>query len=310
MNKNQIMRQELEKIKTNRLNAELKAKRILLIARGEPEYNEIDTKIRQLKLKITKEDNPQKTAPLLKELQQLNNEANKVLVKIGIDPKLLIPRYNCKKCNDLGILNGKPCVCLQNAIQNVLITQSGITNHLKFSFDDCDETIIKENKSLEKAYKIAKKYIDEFPKFQYQNLIFIGDVGVGKTFLLECMANELLKRSHYVVFSTAFDINKTMINAFNVSYNERETMLAPFFESELLIIDDLGSEPIIRNTTLSNLFTIINERQRLNLPTIISTNLNIEDIQERYGDRIMSRLFNKRICLAIPFTGKDLRMNK
>lgn len=309
MNRNQILQIELEKLKTRRLNAEVRAKRALLIARNIPEFCKLDDEIRHLQLNLSKEDNAKKISQLKKQIESLKKEASAVLTKNKFDSKSLQVNYHCKLCNDTGYANGKICKCLDNAIQRELIKQSGINNQLNFTFAKSDNKIVNSNKSLDKAYKIAEKYVAEFPNFKFPNLVFIGDVGAGKTFLLECIANALIEKMHYVVFSTAFDLNKTMINAFGVPFGERQSLLSPIFECDLLIIDDLGSEPVLKNSTIPNLFTIINERQRNNLPTIVSTNLNYEEIQTRYGDRIMSRLFNKRTSLAIPFVGKDLRQN-
>ena len=309
MNKNQIFRIELEKKKTSKLNAEVQAKQYLLKARENPEFCEIDNQIRKLQLELSKENDKQKYADLKNKISFLKIKADAVLSKIKFDKTLLEPKYSCPICKDSGYVGDKICECLNFAVEQALVKQTGINDSLKFSFNNCDEQILQQNANLDRAYKIAKKYIAEFPNFKFPNLVFVGDVGTGKTFLLECMANELNNNMHYVVFSTAFDVNKTMVNSFSVSASERENLLAPFFESELLIIDDLGSEPILKNTTISNLFTIINERQRANRPTIISTNLTPTQIQDRYGDRIASRIFNKRICLPLQFVGKDLRIN-
>lgn len=309
MNKNQILQKELEKLKTRRLNAQIRAKRALLIARDIPEFCKLDDEIRHLQLTLSKENNVKKSNQIKKQIAELKDKAKNVLIKNKFNPKSLEVKYNCKICNDTGFVGDKICKCLNNNIQKELIKLCGVNNKLNFTFAKSDKEIVSSNKNLEKAYQIAQKYINEFPNFKFPNLVFIGDVGAGKTFLLECIANELINQMHYVVFSTAFDINKTMINAFNTTFSERETLLSPIFESELLIIDDLGSEPIMRNSTIPNLFTIINERERNNLPTIYSTNLDYDEIKSKYGDRITSRLFNKRTSMAISFVGKDLRLN-
>lgn len=306
MNKAQIVANELSKITTHKCRAELVAKNNLLLARKNEEFLALDTALRKASLELAKsEDN----ADLRKKIEKLKSEKTLLLKKLKIDPNSLVPQYACKECKDTGYIGGKACRCLSTLVQNALIAQSGMKNKTTYCFENSDNQVVDNNPHLKKAYAVAKKYVAEFPNFKYKNLVFMGDVGSGKTFLIECMLNELIKRKHYVVFSTAYDINETIQNSFGLGALEKEALLAPYFESELLVIDDLGCEPILRNITVSNLFTVINERQNNNLCTIISTNLNMNEIQDRYGDRVLSRIFNKRNSVVIPFVGKDLRLN-
>ena len=137
-----------------------------------------------------------------------------------------------------------------------------------------------------------------------------GNVGTGKTFLSECIANALIQRDYYVVYMTSFDLNNIVIKSMDIFAEDRNEILSPLLECDLLIIDDLGSEPIYKKASINNLYTIINQRQMAKLATIISTNLTPQMIQEQYGDRLFSRLFDKQTTMAINFEGKDLRINK
>ncbi len=309
MNKSQIVANELSQITTHRAYAELKAKENLMLARENSEFAKLDSRIRSIKMNLTKTEKTDEIKKLRAEIAALQKKQATVLKKLGLLIDDLNPHYFCQKCKDTGYVNGIPCECLMSKVKAALAQQNGLYNRLKFSFETSDPKIVRQNESLNKAYMVAKKYVEKFPNFQYPNLVLVGNVGAGKTYLIECIANALIQKANYVVFSTAFDLNRTIQNSFGVGALEREAMLAPFFESDLLIIDDLGSEPIIKNVTIANLFSVINERQSNNLPIIISTNLNMEEIQERYGDRVASRIFNKRLNLIIPFLGKDLRIN-
>lgn len=310
MNKSQIVANELSKITTHKLSAELKAKNNLIEARKEEEFLRIDSRVRETMLKLSQAQDNTEINALHQKLDKLNRERSQVLARLGLNEADLAPQYYCKICEDSGYIDGKPCECLDKAVKVAMANQSGLANKLSHTFATSDSEVVDSSKSLAKAYALAQKYVEAFPTYKYPNLVFLGDVGSGKTYLLECIANALINKSHNVAFCTAFDLNQSILNSFNANNLEREAMLAPFFESELLIIDDLGSEPFLRNATVSNLFTVLNKRQTLNLPTIISTNLSMADIQDRYGDRVMSRIFNKRTNLTIQFTGKDLRLNK
>jgi len=310
MNKKQIIIQELNNLQNIRVNEELRVNSALTQARKIPEFLKLDNLCRKIQLDISRleEDDP-KINELRKKLSTLEADKHSVLQKNNFDESLLIHRYRCEKCKDTGYIENNMCVCLAHQVQNALIKQSGINNKLNFTFDDCSSELLQNNELLAKAYKVAHIYCDNFPKNKHNNLLFFGAVGTGKTFLLECIANELTSKMNYVVFSTAYDISKTMMRAYSTSYDERTTLLSPLFDSDLLIIDDLGTEPLFHESVLTNFFTLINERQRNNLPYIISTNLSPDEIDSRYGNRIKSRIFNTRITLPILFkSNQDLRL--
>lgn len=309
MNKTQIIINELQQINTHCAYAELKAKNNLSIARQDADFADIDAKIRKLKLDLSKTDDLAQIKKINTSIASLQKKLPTILSKLGLSLDSLTPQYACPICHDTGYDNGSHCACLTAKVKAALAKQCGLQNNLQYSFATSDPKLVESDSSLKKAYAVAQKYVANFPNFKYPNLVFVGNVGAGKTYLIQCIANALIERGNYVTFSTAFDLNRTIQNSFGTNPQEREAMLAPFFESDLLIIDDLGSEPIIKNVTLENLFCVINERQSRNLPIIISTNLNLEELQERYGDRLASRIFNKRINLLIPFLGKDLRVN-
>ncbi len=309
MNKAQIVANELSKINISKLRAELLAKNNLIFARENPQFLKLDQDLRKFKLELSKQSDSKIITSIHTKIKKLEQQQDKILATLKLSRADLMPKYSCTICQDTGYIDGHMCSCLSNLVQNALARQSGMSSVLKYSFDTSDPKIVSSSPSLKKAYTIAKNYVEGFPDYKFKNLIFLGNVGAGKTYLIECICNALLDKGFNVVFSTAYDLNETMQNSFWSNSLERQAILAPYFESDLLVIDDLGSEPILRNITVNNLFTVLNKRESLSLPTIISTNLNPEEIQERYGDRILSRIFNRRTTLAIPFDEKDLRLN-
>ena len=312
MNKHQIVTQELNNLHNIRIQKELDRNTAIRQARKIPQFLELDNQSRKLQLQISKtaEDSTE-NKKLHETLSDIEKQKILVLTQNNFDIESLKIKYNCPLCKDTGYVDDKMCECLKHQVQNALIKQSGINNKLNFSFDDCSMELLANNDLLAKAYKVAHIYCDNFPNNKHNNLLFFGAVGTGKTFLLECIANDLTKKMNYVVFCTAYDVSKTMMHAYSSSFTERNTILSPLFDSDLLIIDDLGTEPLFHESVLTNFFTLINERQRNNLPYIISTNLNPEEIDSRYGNRIKSRIFNTRVTLPILFQSeKDLRLYK
>lgn len=311
MNRKQILEQELNAINNLRIEEELRVEKVISTLRKDEKFRSLDDERRKLKLELGKlPENDKKISSIHKKIEQIDKKCNDFIIAKGLNPEILNHHFSCTKCCDTGTIDNIMCDCLKTRLQKALIAQSGINGKLNYDFSKSNPDILEQNPLLAKAHKVAHAYCDNFPNNKRNNMVFYGAVGTGKTFLLECIANELMKKLNYIVFTTAYDINKTMINAFHSPYEERDTLLSPLFECDLLIIDDLGTEPIFHESTITNLFTLINERQRNNLPIIYSTNLSPEQIDERYGDRIKSRIYNMQITIPVLFESKDLRLKK
>ena len=127
-----------------------------------------------------------------------------------------------------------------------------------------------------------------------------------------CIAKELLKKGKTVLYQTAPVLLESVIDyKMSKQKNYSENILKSVLESDLLIIDDLGTESL-NSMKLSELFNIINTRI-LNLnqkmtKTIISTNLNIQDIFRNYEERIGSRIAGYYDIYC--FFGDDLRFHR
>lgn len=127
-----------------------------------------------------------------------------------------------------------------------------------------------------------------------------------------CIAAELIKNGKTVLYQTAPILLESVIDyKMSKQKNPSENIYKSVLEADLLIIDDLGTESL-NSMKLSELFTIINTRI-LNLnnkitKTIISTNLNINDIFRNYEERIGSRIVGHYDLYY--FIGEDLRFKK
>ena len=89
---------------------------------------------------------------------------------------------------------------------------------------------------------------------------------------------------------------------------EKKDILDKYLSCELLCIDDLGTENLIKNVTVEYLYLIINERLQSGKNTIITTNLDLQQIMQNYDERIFSRIANKQECILFNMTGDDLRL--
>ena len=175
-----------------------------------------------------------------------------------------------------------------------------------------DKTIEEEGMSpkdkIKLIYQLSVKFVNEF-ETNPVNLLFYGKTGLGKTFMCNCIAKEILDMGHTVLYATAGKLFKTIEDArFN-----RDEMIDPaeqidfFYSADLLIIDDLGTE-FSTLATQSALFDIVNSRILERRPTIISSNLSLKDIEQQYSDRLVSRLQGN--YEFIKFLGEDIRQLK
>ena len=222
----------------------------------------------------------------------------------------LEPIYTCNECKDTGYVEGVKCRCLKQAIIRHLYKQSNIENILKkenfdtLTYDLYDDTEIPVMEGIIKSFK---DYVRDFND-EYANLLFYGGVGVGKTFLTNCIAKELLEQGHSVLYFTAFQLFDTLAKYAFRSGEVSESIdrvHEDIFDCDLLIIDDLGTE-LTNAFVLTQLFLIINERDLRNRSTIISTNLSIEELSERYSERVFSRIYGKYRMIKPDI--KDLRI--
>lgn len=251
------------------------------------------------------------TTELNKQLKQSRTKLHALLQAYNINSNNLKPKFSCNICKDTGTVNNNDCDCLKREITQILLDNSGIVKEELPNFDDVFFKIFGDKeKQVQKIYQVFKDYCANLHSTNKKMVTISGNVGVGKTYLLECMVNECIKLGEYVVYTTAFNLNNDMLSYHTKPMDEKGDILRKYLECDLLCIDDLGTEPTLRNVTNEYLYLIINERLQNGKNTIITTNLNLDQIIDTYDERIFSRIANKNTCLLINMTGDDLRLKK
>lgn len=295
-----------------------------------PRFSEIDDQLSTLSISASKNlissSNFEYLDNLRKQIEALKKEKKELLLSITNDENYLLPKYDCNLCNDTGYITEnyktQMCQCLKQQLYNIEYNKSNISNLENHKFENFLSTVystdvdkvkynsdISPRENIEIIKKISQKFIENFDDFNEKNLLFTGNTGLGKTFLSGCIANELLKRGKNVLYQTAPVMLDTIIDfRFGKTDNSIYNNL---LDVDLLIIDDLGTE-CMNNMKFTELFTVLNTRL-LNsnnkvTKTIISTNLNIQNLFKNYDERIVSRLIgNYNICR---FFGDDIRFMK
>ena len=203
---------------------------------------------------------------------------------------------------------------IQNIINTYNIRNTSFNNFSLSKYSNkIDKDRYNSDISPRENIKIIKEVVDNFIKNfddpNEKNLLFVGNTGLGKTFLSSCIANYFVNNGKTVLYQTAPVMLEQLIN---FHMNKTDTNILDYLLSvDLLIIDDLGTENI-NSMKFSDLYTIINSRllNQTNkiTKTIISTNLNLEELEKMYGERIISRFAGDyNICY---FFGDDIRFNK
>lgn len=246
-------------------------------------------------------------------LARISRDKQNLLIRYGYPPDYLEPQYECNICKDTGYTDSGKCICFQQKIIDFVYDQTHIRSHLeKNNFSHLSDKFYQGDDLIQfnKALDTSKQFINNFDK-AFTNLLIYGNVGVGKTFLSGCIAKELLDQCHTVIYLGAEKLNEVFSKKINNNKNNLETIYLPNPEDlvscDLLIIDDLGTETI-NSFTISNLFSLLNERIIRQKPVIITTNLTLNSIRDLYSERISSRLFSEYKLLKI--TGPDIRIIK
>lgn len=257
-------------------------------------------------------------AELHRQLQKLIREKKLLLASHGYPEHYFEPPYDCPDCRDTGYIDGEKCHCFQQAAIDLVYTQSNIRqildieNFQNFSYEyySAEQTNPATGLSSRDTVKHAVRECLEFVRTfdqEFKNLFFYGDTGIGKTYLSNCVAKELLDSGHSVIYFSA----SSLFHIFEKNLFGREKDASGdyqnIFECDLLIIDDLGTE--LSNTfTVSQLFLCLNERILRRKSTIISTNLALGQLADTYSERTFSRISSNYTMIKL--FGDDIRIQK
>ena len=292
-----------------------------------PEIKEIDDEVSKIGLKLAKLVllNPQDKDKILEEtkikMDALKNRKNQLLNDLKNPTGYLNLKYDCPICKDTGFLKtGKKCNCLKQQIINQAYSMSNLSRILntqnfstfdpsKFSMERDEYLGISPQENILEILSICEGFVFNFNKDNDENMLFYGDTGLGKSFMSNCIAKELLDKGYVVIYQTAFKMFEIIedYKFKNADDHISKDNYENLFDCDLLIIDDLGTE-LTNSFTNTELFNILNTRLLAGKKTIISTNLSPIQLGEIYTQRIFSRVFDR--FRMIKFIGNDLRWDK
>lgn len=281
-----------------------------------PEYKTLCDKISQLSVDAAKASlrGENRLSELDSQISSIRKQMVNALVLAGFPENYLTPSYKCELCKDTGYIGNDKCSCFIQAAIDLLYRQSNIKQILEnenfdnFSIDYYSSeytdsaTGLTARDNASRVFSRCRDFADNFPSGE--NILFYGDTGVGKTFLSNCIAKELLDSAHSVLYMSAIELFESF-SAY--SDNDDDNIQSHITECELLIIDDLGTE-LSNSFTNSKLFYCINSRLLGGKSTIISTNLSLEELMNNYSERIFSRISSSYKLFKL--FGDDIRILK
>ena len=209
--------------------------------------------------------------------------------------------YSCALCNDTGYRDGVLCSCVEKIRLKNALSENPILQGKPFGIGEIDFSYYKEQSEQKKKYaNMIKSALDNGKKI----FLIAGKAGTGKTFFACSAVNGELKNGKDVLALNSVKLNKLFLD-YHCAPMERKREIWDKLNAEVLLIDDLGAEQMLNNVTIPYLLELLTDRT--DKLTFITTNLSPMDLDKRYGERIVSRLLDKKLSLPILFDGKDLR---
>lgn len=243
-------------------------------------------------------------------LNTIRLEEESLLKRYGLPRDYLQIAYACPLCKDTGLVGDpirKKCACRLKLEQKDRV-EAGRINERE-TFENFREDIYPDPASLKNGKEIAafcQKFADTLPKPKIIQLYIYGLAGRGKSFMGNAIAARAIERGIDTLRLTAYRMTEEVMAGFSTNTSP----LPRFTQVPLLVLDDLGTEAMVPNVTAESLFAIADQRSAGRLPTVYISNLTPDELTEKYGERIASRITDSAITKVIQFSGNSLRGGK
>ena len=262
--------------------------------------------------------------PEIREIRERNlalqAERAELLGALGYEADALDEKPVCPLCGDSGWVGTDMCGCLkqlcareQMKALTALLNLTEEQSFEKLRLDVYSDRPQGENRPprehMRQVITVCEGFARRFPCYPLKNLLFSGSTGLGKTFLSGCIARQVSEGGHSVVYDTAINLfaafeSRKFARDLAVERQARDDTRR-YLSCDLLILDDLGSElttPMVQ----AALYEVVNSRIQADKRTIISTNLSMKHIAERYTPQVASRIGG--LYRELLFYGDDIRM--
>lgn len=261
-------------------------------------------------------------AALRRENLALQEEEAALLTQAGYSADALTETPYCPLCQDRGWQGASMCACLKEFCRKEQIAQLSSLLDLgdqtfdTFRLDYYDRQVWPQyrrspREGMEVVLATCRSYAELFGSYPHKNLFLFGAPGLGKTFLSACIARVVSEKGFSVVYDTASNIfsrfEARKFARLGEEIRQAEADTRRYLTCDLLILDDLGSEftsPFLQ----AALYELVNTRLVEQRHTVISSNLSLEEVRQRYSPQVASRL--EGAYLPLTFFGNDIRLLK
>lgn len=247
----------------------------------------------------------------LNRIEELTKARALALTSNGYPEDYTSPKYSCSECNDTGYKGTRMCNCIKAKIRLESLKESGLgklAETQRFDNFSLEYYAGTDRDAIERNLGVLRGFAENFSDSSDRNFILIGGTGLGKTHLSTAVAVSVIGRGYDVVYTTVINmIDDFAKKSFSSHGAENENLTDRYFDCDLLIIDDLGSE-LSNQFTVSALYNLLNTRLNEGKPTIMNTNLVPNELQAKYDSRITSRILGHFSPLL--FKGEDVRRQK
>lgn len=263
------------------------------------------------------QDATQYIALLAQQNMAAQAEQARLLQENGFAADYLKERHTCDQCRDTGFVRGLRCGCFTQLLQGLAFDQLNMNTPLEqsrfdlFSLDFYpsvpDSTGSIPRKKMETVLALCREYAAKFGAHS-KSMLFMGGTGLGKTHLSLAIAQQVIEAGHTVIYGAAQNLLGRMEREHFAAFGEKTNATEQALLScDLLILDDLGAE-FSTSFTQSCIYNLVNTRLMAGAPIIINTNLSLAQLNEKYGERVISRIIGNYDVLR--FLGNDIRQAK
>ncbi|MBR1863165.1 MAG: ATP-binding protein [Ruminococcus sp.] len=258
---------------------------------------------------VGREDARAKMKALREQNESTRETVRGMLRSFGYPEDYLEYHYFCSTCSDRGYKEGKRCGCMEKLLKEQSIRELNKNCSIKLhDFSEFDLNFYRGIKQegydvmskMEMIYRYCVDYSMDFRE-DSPSMLFYGKTGLGKTFLSSCIAKYLIEQGYTVFFGSIIKFFRQLEDE---QFGRKEgNSFEIISDADLVILDDLGSE-FKTSFTESKLYEILNERMNSGKPVIVSTNIDVTELDKKYNERIVSRLVS---FTTVEFMGNDIR---
>ncbi|MDR0804599.1 MAG: ATP-binding protein [Oscillospiraceae bacterium] len=273
-----------------------------------PTYVELEMHIASLSAKRLKATDPATLEQLTNAVNTAVRDIENLLVKYNVPVNYAMPRFECNRCSDMGVLGAERCDCFRKLVNNSVAQEINRNSSIELkSFNTFTLNKYRDERKrsiMAGNLRVCREFADNFHLPCDGGLFLRGRTGLGKTHLSLAIANEVINQNYVVIYDSAINIIDAVLQSV---YGSHDNNADNYKTADLLIIDDLGREYSNPQYSEKAMFEVINYRLNSGLPCIVNTNLRPKELYERYGEGVVSRLY---LYTRLTFEGDDVRMQE